>query len=194
VRGRTPSERLSKALLVTGNPGKAREVVRILGIEIAHAPLDLPEIQELDVGAILHDKAERALLHFHRPIIVDETSLELAALGGFPGPLVKWLLRAVGADGIARLTEQLGVTRAVARCAVLYRDDQSTFLGEGATEGRIVRPRGGAGFGWDPVFLPDGETQTYAELDDRRKDEIGHRGKALQALLERMDRRRDPET
>lgn len=188
MSARTPSEMLSKALLVTGNPGKAREVVRILGIEIAHAPLDLPEIQELDVGAILRDKAERALRHFHRPVVVDETSLELAALGGFPGPLIKWLLRAVGADGIARLTAKLGAPRAVARCAVLYRDDHSSFLGEGATEGRIVTPRGAAGFGWDPVFLPDGETRTYAELDDGRKDEIGHRGKALRQLLERMER------
>jgi non-canonical purine NTP pyrophosphatase (RdgB/HAM1 family) len=182
----TPSELLSRALLVTGNAGKAREVARILDLEIEHAALDLPEIQALDVGVVLQDKAARAFRHFHRPIVVDETSLELAALGGFPGPLVKWLLQAVGAEGIARLTAKLGTSQAVARCAVLYFDGQLTCAGEGTTSGQIVPPRGGSGFGWDPVFLPDDETLTYAELDDRRKDEIGHRGKALRALVQRI--------
>lgn len=174
-------------MLVTGNPGKAREIGRIVGVELQHHAVDLPELQELDLVKILDAKGDHAFKRLHRPLIVDETGLELAALGGFPGPLVKWLLQAIGASGIAKLAASLGETRATARCAILYREGARRVIGEGTTTGRLVAPRGDGGFGWDPIFLPDGEHLTYSELDAASKDAIGHRGKAVRALLSELE-------
>lgn len=184
---------LEAATLVTGNPGKARELQRICGIEIAHEAVDLPELQELDLLAILRQKTREAYRHLGRPVIVDETGLELEGLNGFPGPLIKWLLKSLGAEGLGQLGRSLATDRVTAHCAVMYCDGECEVIGEGRTRGRLVSPpRGDDGFGWDPVFLPDGEELTYAEMPAERKDQIGHRGQAWRALVEGL-RRGGPE-
>jgi non-canonical purine NTP pyrophosphatase (RdgB/HAM1 family) len=173
--------------LVTGNPAKRAEAERILGGPVDCHPLDLPEIQSLDLRAVLRAKGAEAWSALRRPVVVEETGLELAALAGFPGPLVKWMLEAVGAEGIARVALALGDTAAVARCALLWTDGSRTVIGEGSTEGTLVLPaRGTAGFGWDAVFQPRGETRTYAELPAAQKDRRGHRGRAWRDLLARL--------
>ncbi len=174
---------LRRAVLVSGNPGKAKEARRIVGAHLETVAVDLPEIQSLDLEEVLRAKAEEAWRRLERPLIVDETGLELGALGGFPGPLIKWMLEAVGAQGIARTTHTLGDDCVTARCALMYFDGTTHHTGEGSVQGTIVPPRGDGGFGWDPIFLPDGETLTYAELSCERKDLIGHRGLAWRDLV-----------
>ncbi len=152
--------------------------------------MELPEIQSLDMEAVLSAKARSAWESVRRPVIVEETGLELAAMNGFPGPLVKWMLEAVGADGIARTALALGEPRARAVCLLLWTDGGQTVLARGETAGDLVLPpRGGNGFGWDPVFRPAGDPRTYGELPDEEKDRIGHRGRAWRELLTRLDRR-----
>jgi non-canonical purine NTP pyrophosphatase (RdgB/HAM1 family) len=171
-------------VLVTGNRGKLEEARRVLGAGLAAVEVDLPEIQSLDPWEVLEAKADEAWRRVGRPLLVEETGLELAALHGFPGPLVKWMLRAVGAEGIARTAEALGDPRAIARCNVLYVDDARRVRAEGAVPGRLVLPaRGTDGFGWDPVFAPDGQGATYAEMDGATKDGLSHRAQALRALM-----------
>lgn len=149
--------------------------------------VDLPEVQGLDLRDILREKAEAAWQEIRRPLVVEDAGLELPALNGFPGPLVKWMLEAVGAEGIAKTAHALGDPRAVARCGLLYRDAERTVLAEGMTTGTLVLPgRGEHGFGWDPVFLPDGETRTFAELTGKEKDAVSHRGKAWRLLMSRL--------
>jgi non-canonical purine NTP pyrophosphatase (RdgB/HAM1 family) len=170
--------------LVTGSRDKHAEAERILGRPVDCAPLDLPEIQGLDLQAVLRAKGEEAWRRLRRPLVVEETGLELMALGGFPGPLVKWMLQAVGAEGVARVALALGEPRAVARCALLWTDGERTLVAEGSTAGSLVLPaRGDRGFGWDPVFQPAEETRTYAELPAADKDRLGHRGRAWRTLL-----------
>jgi XTP/dITP diphosphohydrolase len=174
-------------VLVTGNRGKIAEARLALGLEIEAVEVDLPEIQSLDLFEILKQKAEVAWEIVRRPLVVEEAGLELVALNGFPGPLVKWMLEAVGAEGIAKTAHALGDPRAAARCALLYRDAARTVVAEGSTSGTLVLPgRGGHGFGWDPVFLPDGETRTFAELEGKEKNAVSHRGKAWRALLPKL--------
>lgn len=174
-------------LLVTGNRGKlaeARRLTKALGVALSSIEIDLPEIQSLDMEAVLAAKARQAFEVARRPVVVEETGLELAALNGFPGPLVKWMLDAIGAEGLARTALALGNTRAKAVCLLLWTDGESTRLGRGETSGELVLPaRGDRGFGWDPVFRPDGEGRTYGELSEREKDELGHRGRAWRDLL-----------
>ncbi len=132
-------------------------------------------------------KAREAWRTLRQPVIVEETGLELAALNGFPGPLVKWMLEAVGAEGIARSAIALGDPRARAVCLLMWTDGERSVMARGETAGDLVLPpRGGNGFGWDPVFRPDREARTYGELADEEKDRIGHRGKAWRELLGRL--------
>jgi non-canonical purine NTP pyrophosphatase (RdgB/HAM1 family) len=171
-------------LLVTGNAGKLAEARRIVGGGLGAVDLDLPEIQSLDLAEVLRAKAAEAWRRLGQAVVVEETGLYLAALGGFPGPLVKWMLAAVGAEGIARTALALGDARVEARCALLWRDGEREVLAEGSTRGRLVLPgRGSRGFGWDPVFQPEGEARTYGELEAGEKDSLGHRGRAWRALL-----------
>ena len=93
---------LPRFVLVTGNADKLAEARRLWPGELEHAAIDLPEIQSLDLAEVLQAKADEAWRRLQRPLVVEETGFELAALSGFPGPLVKWMLEAVGATGIAR--------------------------------------------------------------------------------------------
>jgi non-canonical purine NTP pyrophosphatase (RdgB/HAM1 family) len=175
---------LEGATLVTGNPGKLVEARRLCGHQLRSLAVDLPEIQSLDLAEVLAAKAEEAFRRLARPIIVEETGLELAAMNGFPGPLVKWMLEAVGAIGVARAARALDNPAARARCMLLYYDGERHHTATGETNGRLVLPpRGEAGFGWDPVFQPAGEERTYGEMTAAEKDRIGHRGRAWRALL-----------
>jgi non-canonical purine NTP pyrophosphatase (RdgB/HAM1 family) len=173
-------------VLVSGNKGKIAEARLVAGADLPAAELDLPEIQSLDMLEILRGKAAAAWEALRRPVVVEEAGLELVALNGFPGPLIKWMLQAVGADGIARTAEALG-NGAIAPCQLLYKAGDEEILAEGCTEGTLVRPgRGSHGFGWDPVFLPDGETRTFAELDGLEKLAVSHRGKAWREMMRKL--------
>jgi non-canonical purine NTP pyrophosphatase (RdgB/HAM1 family) len=171
-------------VLVTGSAAKRAEAERILGKSVDWRRVDLPEIQSLDLLVVLRAKAEAAWSRFGAPLVVEETGLELAALGGFPGPLVKWMLQAAGAEGIARTALALGEPAVVARCALAWTDGSRTVVAEGSAEGELVLPaRGSGGFGWDPVFQLRGESRTYGELPPEEKDRLGHRGRAWRALI-----------
>ena len=171
-------------VLVTGNPNKRREAERVVGHGLETAAIDLPEIQSGDLIEVLRFKAEAAWQRLERPVVVEETGLELACMNGFPGPLVKWMLEAVGDEGIAQVAIRAGDPGVVARCALMLLDGEREVIAEGSTAGRLVLPpRGVGGFGWDPVFEPDGLERTYAELGDEVKDRIGHRGRAWREFL-----------
>ncbi|HEY9422274.1 MAG TPA: non-canonical purine NTP pyrophosphatase [Thermoanaerobaculia bacterium] len=174
-------------VLVTGNRGKIAEARLALGADLEAVEVDLPEIQSLDYLEVVRAKADEAWRRLGRPLVVEEAGLDLSALSGFPGPLVKWMLQAVGAEGLARTAHALGDRRASARCFLLYKNGDREVIAEGRTEGTLVLPpRGAHGFGWDPVFLPEGSASTFAELTGSEKSAVSHRGKAWRALSERL--------
>ena len=126
-------------VLVTGNEDKALEVERILGDRPPIAALDLPEIQELDIRRVVEEKAREAHRRLGRPVVVEEVGFYLDALGGFPGPLIKWMLQAVGPDGVARTALALGDPRATARCVLAHFDGSNLVLAEGRVRGEPGR-------------------------------------------------------
>jgi len=102
---------------------------------------------------------------------------------------VKWMLAAIGAEGIAKTAIAMGDDRVTARCALLLLQPEREIIAVGETRGRVVLPpRGDQGFGWDPIFLPEGEELTYAELGSEAKDSLSHRGRAWRALLDKLAR------
>ncbi len=166
---------------VTGNAGKLRELQSVID-GVQQLDLDLPEIQALDAEVIIRAKLAEA--RRQRPeveLIVEDTSLHLHCLNGLPGPLIKWFLKTIGADGLHELAQRLGNDRAEARTFIGHADaaGEVTFF-EGSVSGRIVSPRGGGGFGWDQVFQPDGHDKTFAEMTPDEKNTISMRRIAIE--------------
>lgn len=175
-------------VFVTSNEGKLREAEAVLGRSLDHHALDLPEIQSLDLEEVVRAKAASAWQNLGRPVLVEDTGLELVGLGRFPGPLVRWLLTSVGPEGICRIAHCFPNPGATARCLICATDGTADVLGEGVVEGMIAEaPRGPGGFGWDSAFIPDGSGgRTYGEMSEDEKNLISHRRKAFLALRDAL--------
>jgi inosine triphosphate pyrophosphatase len=171
-----------KITFVTGNMKKLEELKAILGdsFQLDNAKIDLPELQgEPDEVAI--EKAKLAAKEINGAVLIEDTSLCFNALGGLPGVYIKWFFEKIGNEGLYKMLEGFEDKTAYAQCIFTYcagpDSEPITFVGR--TNGKIVKPRGPEGFGWDPVFEPEGYDQTFAELDKEVKNKISHRYKSL---------------
>jgi XTP/dITP diphosphohydrolase len=174
-------------LFVSSNAGKAREVEELLGLPVERLELDLPEIQALDVEEVVRQKALTAYQLAGRPVLVEDTGLFIAALGGLPGALVRWFLLTIGPAGISALIPPDAPRAAIARSAVALCAGEQVEIFIGETPGEIsVHPTGQGGFGWDPIFCPAGSTRTFAEMDTVEKHHYSMRRKALEGVRERV--------
>lgn len=168
---------------VTGNASKAKEVERYLGVPISYTKLDLPEIQSLDHKEVVEAKAREAYKAIGTPVIVDDSGLLIDGMNGLPGTFVKWFEIALGTDGVARLADAFPQRKGSASVTIGYFDgtDFAAFYGE--AKGTIAdHPRGDNGFGFDVIFIHEGDTQTRAELSPEEQDERPIRKTALEGL------------
>ncbi|CAI5446633.1 unnamed protein product [Caenorhabditis angaria] len=175
---------LRKLTFVTGNIGKLREVNAILtGFEITNVDVDLNEYQG-EPDFIAEKKCREAAQHVKGPVLVEDTSLCFNALGGLPGPYIKWFLKKLGPEGLHKMLDGFEDKTAYAQCIFAYTEgiDQPVHIFAGQCPGRIVAPKGPRDFGWDPCFQPDEFDQTFAEMDKSVKNQISHRSKALEKL------------
>jgi XTP/dITP diphosphohydrolase len=182
-----------RLVLATANPDKAVEIAALLeGFEVVPRPADVPDVEEtadtLEGNARL--KARALAAETGEAAVADDTGLEVHALGGRPGV---WSARYAGegatyADNVAKLLAELeGVDDRRARfraVALAAFPDGTEILAEGTVDGHIaLGPRGTAGFGYDPVFVPDGgDGRTFAEMTAPEKAAVSHRGRAFRAL------------
>ena len=167
---------------ITGNKDKFVEAQAILG-DIEQLNEELPEIQEIDAKKIIEAKLHTAKELREGEFIVEDTSLYFDCLCGLPGPLIKWFFRAVGNEGLWRIASDAGNTKAEARVLIGYADKRGDMhFFEGTIKGNIVAPRGNGDYGWDPIFQPDGYTQTFAEITRKEKNAISMRRIALEKL------------
>jgi len=184
-------------VLATGNPGKVAEFAALLaphGLRLANLA-DFPDVampeEGDDYAANAAAKARTVAAATGLPALADDSGIEVEALDGRPGPRSA----RYGGAGLddrrrcARLLEELAATGDAARrarfvCeAALAHPDGSVERGFGECRGRILpAPRGAGGFGYDPIFEPDGYDCSMAELPAATKDRISHRGRALAAL------------
>jgi non-canonical purine NTP pyrophosphatase (RdgB/HAM1 family) len=173
-------------VFVTSRSEKAREAER-LGFAVERLDLDLPEPQALDPSRIVEAKARTAYEMLSRPVLVEDSSLSIEAWGGFPGALVKWLEKSAGVAAIPRMLDPFADRRATAVCAIAYTDGGEIVAARGETRGAIApAPRGSNGFGWDTIFVPEGEERTFAEMSGAEKDRVSHRRRAWEALATRL--------
>lgn len=172
-------------VFVTGNKAKVKEAEKILNIPLEIKDIDLDEIQDLDLEKIALHKVNQAYELVKAPVIIDDVSVEIDAWKGFPGPLIKWMLKA-GDDSaklLLKLMEGEENRKAKVRLAIGFHDGKTPRIFYGEVTGTITNEiRGENGFGWDPVFLQDGESQTYAEMEPDYKNSLSHRRKALDEL------------
>lgn len=206
-RLRTPerSEGVS-ILLASRNAKKLGELQRILAPALADCEVigldDVPAYAEVpESGATFAEnaliKAREGFRQTGLPTVADDSGLTVDALNGMPGVLsARWAGRHGDDQANLRLVldqvadvpdDRLG---AAFECAVAYVDELGEILTAGRMPGRLVRvERGGGGFGYDPIFVPDGYELTSAELSAADKDAISHRGHALRALAARLAER-----
>lgn len=178
---------------ITGNAKKLEEVTAMLGPDfpftVVAQNVDLPELQG-EPNEIAKQKCFLAAEKMNfAPVLVEDTSLCYNALGGLPGPYIKWFLEKCGREGLYKLLAGYDDKTAYALCTFAYFEPstRAVLVFEGRCEGEIVPPRGPDYFGWDPVFQPAGFSETYAEMDKCIKNTISHRYKALNALKKYFD-------
>ena len=191
--------------MASANPDKSAEIVAILGqvpgVTLVPRPPGVPDVEE--TGATLVDNARLKAVELSAatglPSVADDTGLEVEALDGAPGV---YSARFAGehasyADNVAKLLAELARVgandperrQAVFRCVamVAYPDGREVWEA-GKVHGTITpEALGGAGFGYDPIFAPDGfDGRTFAQMSAEEKHSISHRGRAFRALAERL--------
>jgi len=183
-------------IFATHNQHKTQEARAILGDNWTLKNLhdigceeEIPETADTLQGNALQ-KAQYVVDHFHANCFADDTGLEIEALDGRPGV---YSARYAGEhctyqDNVNKVLEEMqGMTnrKACFKTVVALILDGETYLFEGRVDGKIIEtPRGTSGFGYDPVFMPDGYDQTFAEMGDELKNSISHRARAMQKLME----------
>lgn len=189
-------------VLASANPHKVKELREILagiGIRLLSTD-DFPGLREvIEDAETLKGNAWKKAAYLYEttglPALADDTGLEVDYLNGAPGVYSARYAgeRATYEDNVNKLLRELGSTdkrSARFRTVIAFKSDSGTFFFNGVCEGRITKsPIGHNGFGYDPVFMPDGYQLTFAELMSEVKNNISHRGRAVKkfiAFLEEM--------
>lgn len=188
---------MKKLVFATNNAHKLEEIRAILGNKVEILSLndinchaDIPETADtLEGNAEL--KAAYIYTNYGLDCFADDTGLEVEALNGAPGIYSARYAGGEGHDSEANmkklLTEMAGKTNRNAqfRTAICLIEKGNKHLFEGIVKGQIIEAkRGNSGFGYDPVFIPEGYNETFAEMGNTEKNKISHRARAVAALCE----------
>lgn len=169
---------------VSTNVGKFREVRTILAeydVRVQWDRRSLPEIQADDLESVVEAKLTAAG-ESGRAVLVEDSGLFVQGLGGFPGVYSAYAYKTIGLQGILRLTRGHARNAVFRTVAALARGSHRWTL-SGVCRGRIAdRPRGKNGFGYDPIFIPNGQTRTFGQLDPLEKNRRSHRARAIRRV------------
>lgn len=178
-----------RVYIATSNAHKiaeARAVLGEYGIELEPVKAVKLEVQSDSLEEIALRAARTAYSNSRAsPLIVEDAGLFIYSLNGFPGPYTSYAYKTIGLEGVLRLLEGSRDRRArfVSAVAVIEPPLERVFVG--VAEGYIAaEPRGGSGFGFDPIFIPEGSRRTFAEMSLEEKNKYSHRAKALRMAAE----------
>lgn len=176
-----------KLCVLTSNRHKFEEiseVAREFNIELDLCDGFKLEFQADTLEEIVTKSAMLAYIYLKRPLLVEDAGLFVEALNGFPGPYSNYVYRTIGINGLLKLLDNVSNRRACFKSAVALIHEGGVFISSGEVCGTISQcPRGSRGFGFDPVFIPDGETRTFAEMSISEKNRYSHRAKAVRKAL-----------
>ena len=181
-----------EVIFVTTNPGKmgeAKEIGAHFGIDFIPNDYDAYEPRSADSTEIAIASAKDAYEKIEKPLIVEDSGFFIDTLNGFPGTYSAFVFKTIGVDGVLKVMENKTNKAATMKSAVAYTDGKEikTFLGE--VSGTVPDgQRGTSGFGYDPVFIPEGKDRTFAE-DLDYKAEVSHRAQSLKKFCEWYSKR-----
>jgi len=178
-------------MFVTGNKHKFSEAERILkghNIMITHNPIGYEEIRSDDCAAVASAGAKYCYGKVKKPLFVEDSGLFIDKLNGFPGAYSSWVNGKIGIKGILKLMEGEKDRRAAFKTVVAYADGKGIKTFVGVCKGSIAeRAIGKGGFGYDPIFIPEGFSKTFSQ-NTALKGCVSHRRKALEKLAEYLKR------
>jgi inosine triphosphate pyrophosphatase len=186
-----PLSKGEKICFVSGNTNKAQEAIAVLDpdrfpweLEVV-GDVDMEEIQATQLEVAIHKCRQAQRLCPNRPVIVEDTSLCLTALGGLPSVYIKDFWETLGNKGMISLLDGYEDRSAYVQCTLCFaRDGDSpvkTFVGKAF--GSITKEeRGDKNFGWDSIFQPIHSDKTFAEMSMAEKNAVSHRAKAFKQL------------
>ena len=175
---------------VTGNKGKfveANKKLSEVGLEVIQKNLGYPEIQAIKLEDVALYGAEHIQKQTSHPFILEDAGLFIDGLNGFPGVYSAYVYHTIGCKGILKLMEKLkgDMREAVFRSVFAFgASDEKPSLFVGECKGSIsIQEHGEHGFGYDPIFIPQGETRTFAQMETEEKNRFSHRSRALDKLI-----------
>ena len=186
---------MKKILFATSNTGKLLEVKTLLsplGYEVKHLRAAYPEIQaetNQEVAAFGIHWVSREI-KAGDAIMLEDAGLFIHALSNFPGVFSKYVFDTIGLEGILKLMDKEADRSAhFESCIAFMRKGSEPVIFKGRADGNLVHePKGSHGFGYDPIFVAEGETKTFAEMTTEEKNKHSHRGRAFQKLIKYLDK------
>jgi len=177
---------------VTSNLGKVREAIhylRPLGITVMGENIPYVEVQADTLEEVVTKGIEYLSGRIEEEFIIEDSGLFIDALSGFPGVYSAYVQKTIGNSGILRLMEGVADRRAEFRSCIGYWDGEEAHLFTGRCQGTISpHAAGEGGFGYDPIFIPDGDERTFAEMSTEEKNRYSHRGRAFELFVEHIGR------
>jgi non-canonical purine NTP pyrophosphatase (RdgB/HAM1 family) len=180
----------SSLVFISGNRDKHREYCKLFGFnDLKLLLIPVTEPQSLNIHVIVEKKIEavRLQLPAEVPFFVEHTALMIEAWKGLPGGLTPLFMNTVGNEGICKMMSAYKGHERVARAKIVvgyFHHTSGEVLLEGEITGTIAQePRGAYNFGWDPIFIPDGDKRTYGEMTVDEKNETSMRKEVALKLL-----------
>jgi XTP/dITP diphosphohydrolase len=183
-----------KIWFLTNNDYKHAEMRSILSphkLDVQQLQARIDEIQTEDMEKLVEDKTLKAFEAIKRPVFVDHTGLTFDLLEGLPGGLTEIFWNKLKNRKIAELIGQSSNPKVTARTYIGYCDGRKVYTFVGTISGTVPRePRGPEGFQWDPIFVPNGHEETFAEMGAEKKNEISMRRKALDSFISFLEKKK----
>ncbi len=181
---------------ITTNAGKFAEVSERLAranVKIVHMDRSYPEIQTDRLEKVLKYAATGLDDEVKGDYLIDDSGLFIEALGSFPGVYSAFVQKKIGNKGILKLMAGETYRAAFFETVFLLHQGDEHEVFHGQCRGTIAEAeRGKGGFGYDPIFIPEGETRTFAEMSVKEKNAVSHRGRAVDALLAHLAQAKEP--
>ena len=162
---------------------EAKAILSSFGIEVRFAQMDLTELQSDSLAEIAEGKAKAAHSRLRDPVFVEDDGLFIDSLKGFPGQYSSFVFQTIGNNGILKLLAGTADRSASFRSIIAYFDGRALSISEGNVRGKISKVMTEGGWGYDPIFIPDGSSLTFAQLAEQ-KSAFSHRRKGLERFAQ----------
>ncbi len=162
------------------------------GVNLEFLQVEYPEVQANRLEEVVESALDCLAPVHGDDLVVDDSGLFVQGLAGFPGVYSSYVYQTLGGEGILRLLEGVHDRRATFETVLGLRTDGVNELFLGKCRGTIAaKPRGSEGFGFDPIFVPEEASRTFAQMTPAEKNAVSHRGRAADALADHLRRREE---